>query len=90
MILKQKYDNKIDIFSLGCIFYEMIIETPLSSIKWFMGEQMSKGTFDLGVVEKNIKQKISPQVDFFFSYFNILIFFLILKIFIRGLNRYFL
>jgi serine/threonine protein kinase len=67
LILKQKYDNKIDVFSLGCIFYEMVIETPLSSIDFFIGEDISKDKFDISVIEKNIKEKISPQV--FFTFF---------------------
>ena len=71
IIRKQSYDEKIDIFSLGCIFYELVMDVHLSELGLSFGEQMVNGVFDPFLLERELNQKINGGVkkkSFFFFF----------------------
>ena len=71
IITREQYNHKTDLFSLGCIFYELITGKILCELQVSFGELASKDQLDYKKIEQEMLESCKSEVlrvsDFLFK-----------------------
>jgi serine/threonine protein kinase len=59
--MSKDYDAKVDIWSLGCVFYEMIVRSPLLRTRSYPGEPEKENLENLEVILRNLPKRLPPS-----------------------------